>query len=319
MTRAVITGTGAYLPEKVLSNQDIEKIVDTSSDWIVSRTGISQRHIAREDEATSDMAAEAAKAAILKAGISANEVDLIIVATTTPDLVFPSTAVMVQEKLGIKTGAAFDIQAVCSGFVYALSIADNFIKSGQAKAVVVIGADKMSSILNWEDRGTCVLFGDGAGAVVVQASEEEGRGILSTNLHSDGSLRSILQADGGVSSTGTVGKLTMQGTEVFKHAVTKMEHGVREALERNNLSVSDIDWLIPHQANARILKQVASKLGVAPDKVALTVGHHANTSAASIPLALAELDKSNKILKGQLVIFEALGGGLTWGSAVVRW
>lgn len=319
MTRSVFTGTGSYLPSKILTNHDVEKIVDTSHDWIHARTGITQRHIAGENEATSDMATLAAKKAMEKAGVKEDQVDLIIVATTTPDLVFPSTAVIVQEKLNIKQGAAFDVQAVCSGFVYALSIADSFIKTGQAKTAIVIGADKMSSILNWEDRGTCVLFGDGAGAVVLQASEDNTRGILSTDLHSDGAYRSILQADGGISATGTVGKLTMKGKDVFKHAVTKMEQGVRDALQKNNLSIDDINWLIPHQANARILKQVASKLGVADEKLVLTVETHANTSAASIPLALAELDASGKLLPHQLVVFEALGGGLTWGSAVVRW
>lgn len=319
MTRAVIKGTGAYLPEKIVTNHELAKQVDTSHDWIFARTGIEQRHIAAKNEATSDMAAAAAKKAMQHAGIRADSVDLIIVATTTPDLVFPATAVIVQEKLGIKQGAAFDVQAVCSGFVYGISIADNFIKSGQVKTAIVIGADKMTSILNWEDRGTCVLFGDGAGAVVLQADESGERGVLSTNLYSDGEYRSILQADGGVSSNGTVGLLTMQGKEVFKHAVTKMEAGVREALEKNNLTTEDVDWLVPHQANARILKQVAAKLKMPKEKLALTVGKHANTSAASIPLALAELDADKKILKGQLVILEALGGGLTWGSAVIRW
>lgn len=319
MTRSIITGTGYYLPEKVLSNSDVEKIVDTTHDWIVARTGITQRHIAAEGETTSDMAAEAAKAALAKAGVGADAVDLIIVATTTPDLVFPSTAVRVQAKLGVHQGAAFDVQAVCSGFVYALATANNFIMAGQAKTALVIGADKMSSIVDWKDRGTCVLFGDGAGAVVLQAGEDAERGVLSTELHSDGAFESILYADGGVGSNAQVGLLRMEGREVFKHAVSKMEEGVREALASNDLGVDDIDWLVPHQANARILKQVAKKLGVPDEKVALTVGYHANTSAASIPLALGELDAQGKIQKGQLVVLEALGGGLTWGSAVIRW
>ncbi len=319
MTRAVVKATGSYLPSKILTNKDLEQKVDTSDAWIFSRTGIKQRHIAAENESTSDMAAAAAAEAMQRAKLLPADIDLIIVATTTPDLVFPSTAVLVQHKLGVKQGAAFDVQAVCSGFVYAVSIADNFIKSGQAKTVIVIGAEKMTSILNWEDRGTCVLFGDGAGAMVLQASEDESRGVLSTSLHSDGEYSSILKADGGISTNGKVGLLTMQGKDVFKHAVSKMEAGVREALEQNNLTVDDIDWLVPHQANARILKQVASKLKVPSEKVALTVSKHANTSAASIPLALAELDRNKRILKGQLLILEALGGGLTWGSAVIRW
>jgi 3-oxoacyl-[acyl-carrier-protein] synthase-3 len=319
MTSSIIIGCGSYLPKKILTNFDIAKIVDTNDEWISSRTGIKQRHIAADDEKTSDMAAAAAKDAIQKAGIAVSEIDLIIVATTTPDTTFPSTAVSVQALLGINTGAAFDVQAVCSGFVYALSIADNFIKAGQCKNVLVIGADKMSCILDWSDRNTCVLFGDGAGAVILRGADEADRGILSTNLYSDGTLTAILNTNGGASSSGTVGKVTMQGQEVFKHAVEKMSESVKFALKNQNLSVADIDLLIPHQANSRILDMVAKKLKIAEDKVVSTVASHANTSAASIPLALNQAYIDGRVNKGDLLAFTALGGGLTWGTCLLRW
>jgi 3-oxoacyl-[acyl-carrier-protein] synthase-3 len=319
MTSSVIIGCGSYLPEKIVTNFDLAKTVDTSDEWIVSRTGIKQRHIAAEDEFTSHMSANAAREAIKRAGISASDIDLIIVATTTPDRTFPSTAVNVQALLGINSGAAFDVQAVCSGFVYALSIADNFIKAGQCKTVLVIGADKMSCIVDWSDRNTCVLFGDGAGAVILQASEEQDRGIISTNLYSDGSLQDILNTDGGAGFSGTVGKVKMQGQEVFKHAVEKMSSSVKTALKNAGLGIADVAAFIPHQANSRILEMVAKKLRISDDKVISTVDMHANTSAASIPLALADADGKGRFKQGDLVVFTALGGGLTWGSCLLRW
>lgn len=319
MKSSIIIGTGSYLPEKILTNSDLEKFVDTNDEWIISRTGIKQRHIAADGEATSDMATEAAKGAIKQAGIEPEEVDLVIVATTTPDKTFPSTAVCVQAALGIKNGAAFDVQAVCSGFVYAMSVADNFIKTGQVKTALVIGADKMTSILDWQDRNTCVLFGDGAGAVILQASDEEGRGVLSTNLYSDGTYKDILDTDGGVSSNGNVGKLRMQGKEVFKHAVAKMSGCVKSALKERGLSVADIDVFVPHQANIRILDMVAKKLRLPDGKVLSTLDKHANTSAASIPLAIADAEREGRFKKGDLVVLTALGGGLTWGSCLIRW
>ncbi|PHS79112.1 MAG: 3-oxoacyl-ACP synthase [Rhodospirillaceae bacterium] len=320
--RSRITGTGSHLPEKILSNAELAKTVDTTDEWIVERTGIRQRHIAREGETTAILAYQAGEKALEAAGIEASELDLVIVATTTPDNTFPSTATKVQAMLGMDSGAAFDVQAVCSGFIYALSIADNFVRAGQAKNILVIGAEVFSRILDWEDRTTCVLFGDGAGAVVLQAEEcEEGDkiGILSTHLHSDGKLRDLLYTDGGPGTNSTVGHVRMLGREVFRHAVTNLASVVVEALEANNLEKSDIDWLVPHQANKRILDSTAKKLGMNPDQVVITVDRHANTSAASVPLALDTAVRDGRIQKGQLVLMEAMGGGLTWGAALVRW
>lgn len=318
--RSVITGSGSYLPEQAVTNQALAEKVETNDEWIVSRTGIRKRHIIAPGELTSDMAAKAARKAIEAAGISADAVDFIIVATTTPDNSFPSTASKVQALLGIKRGAAFDVQAVCSGFIYALSLADNFIKCGQAKTVLVIGADAMSRLVDWDDRSTCVLFGDGAGAVIVQASaEEEGRGILSTHLYSDGSYGDLLYTDGGVCSTGTSGKLRMVGQEVFKHAVEKISDALMEALNANQLTIDAIDVLVPHQANIRILAAIAKRLHLPMEKVVMTLGEHANTSAASIPLALDAAIAAGTITKGKLVALGAIGGGLCWGSSLIRW
>ena len=313
-----IISSGSYLPEKVMTNSDLEKIVDTSDEWIFQRSGIKQRHIAAKSQSTSDMAVLAARNAMEQANISPQDIDGIIVATTTPDQTFPSVAVSVQSAIGVPVGVAFDVQAVCTGFVYALSIADNFIKAGQLKRVLVIGAEKMSSILNWEDRTTCVLFGDGAGAVILEAQENSNSGILSTHLYADGGLKDILYTDGGVSTTGESGHIVMHGREVFKHAVNLMTGAVRAALEENKLSVEDIDWLVPHQANIRIIESTAKKLSLPMENVIVTVQNHGNTSAASIPLAFDQAMRACKIKKGELVLFEALGGGLTWGSALIR-
>ncbi|MFT6106841.1 MAG: 3-oxoacyl-[acyl-carrier-protein] synthase-3 [Rickettsiales bacterium] len=314
-----IISSGSYLPEKFLTNFDLEKTIETTNEWIVERTGINKRHIASTDELTSDIGSKAAKLAIEKAKLKAEDIDIIILATTTPDLTFPATATTIQDKLGATNAFAFDIQAVCSGFVYALSVADNFIKLGKARNVVVIGADILSRIVDWKDRNTCVLFGDGAGAVLLQATEDQSSGILATKLYSDGKLNSILQTSGGVASTKNAGIIQMQGKDVFKHAVDKMSKSVIDVLKEANLEKKDIDWLIPHQANARILLSVAKKLDLSLDKVVMTVADHANTSAASIPLALDFALENNKIKKGDIVVFEALGGGLTWGAAVIRW
>ncbi len=314
-----ILSSGSYLPSKVVTNFDLEKTVDTTDAWITERTGINQRCIAAENELTSDIGYFAAREAIERAGLKPEDIDAIILATTTPDLTFPSTATTIQAKLGAKNAFAFDVQAVCAGFVFALNIANNFIKVGQAKNVVVIGADILSRIVDWKDRNTCVLFGDGAGAVVLTATEDSNSGIISTNIYSDGNLNSILNTSGGVASNQNAGFIQMQGKEVFKHAVDKMAKSVVVALEKVGLTTKDIDWLIPHQANARILSSVAKKLELSEEKVIMTVANHANTSAASIPLALDFALKNNKIKKGDIVVFEALGGGLTWGAAVVRW
>lgn len=320
--RSVIAGCGAYLPKKVLTNNDLSAIVETDDEWIVSRTGIRERHIAADGEFTSDLALAASKKALDAAGVGVDEVDLIVLATATPDETFPSTATVVQSGLGITRGAAFDVQAVCSGFVYALAVADNFVKVNQSKCALVIGAETFSRILDWEDRNTCVLFGDGAGAVVLKASEGEGsskdRGILSTHLHSDGRHHDLLYVDGGPSSTQSTGHLRMEGKEVFRHAVTNLSAVVHEALEANNLSASDLDWLVPHQANKRILDGTARKLKISPDKVIVTVDRHANTSAASVPLALAEGVGDGRIKKGDIVLMEAMGGGFAWGSCIAR-
>tara|TARA_R110000868_G_scaffold31627_19_gene115861 strand:+ start:2241 stop:3218 length:978 start_codon:yes stop_codon:yes gene_type:complete len=321
--RSVITGVGSYLPARRMSNDDITKIVETTDDWIVERTGIHARHIAADDEKTSDLALHAARAAIAHAGIDAQSIDTIIMATTTPDNTFPATAVTVQAALGLHHGAAFDVQAVCSGFVYALTIADTFIRCGQSKTVLVIGAETFSRLLDWTDRTTCVLFGDGAGAVIVQASEGEGsnadRGILTAHLHSDGRYKDKLYVDGGVSSTGTIGHVRMEGREVFRHAVVNIADTIRESLEATGLTVDDIDWFVPHQANKRILDGTAKRIGLPPEKVVITVGEHGNTSAASVPLALDGAVRDGRVKKGDLVLLEAMGGGFTWGSVMVRW
>ena len=321
--RSVITGTGSYLPKQILTNSDLEKKVDTTDEWIIERTGIKQRHIAAEDEVTSDLAVIAAKRALESASLDPNQIDLIILATSTADQTFPSTATTIQRKLGITGGAAFDIQAVCSGFVYALTTADNFIKAGQAKHVLVIGAEIFSRILDWEDRTTCVLFGDGAGAVVLSSQNGVGnntdQGLLSSRIHSDGRYNELLFVDGGVSSTGTVGQLRMKGREVFRHAIVNLASVVGEVLEDSNMSSENIDWIVPHQANKRILDGTARKLKVAPNKVIVTVEKHANTSAASIPLALDEAVREGRITRGQVVILEAMGGGFTWGACLLRW
>ena len=321
--RSVITGTGSYLPKQILTNSDLEKKVDTTDEWIIERTGIKQRHIAAEDEVTSDLAVIAAKRALESASLDPNQIDLIILATSTADQTFPSTATTIQRKLGITGGAAFDIQAVCSGFVYALTTADNFIKAGQAKHVLVIGAEIFSRILDWEDRTTCVLFGDGAGAVVLSSQNGVGnntdQGLLSSRIHSDGRSNELLFVDGGVSSTGTVGQLRMKGREVFRHAIVNLASVVGEVLEDSNMSSENIDWIVPHQANKRILDGTARKLKVATNKVIVTVEKHANTSAASIPLALDEAVRDGRITRGQVVILEAMGGGFTWGACLLRW
>lgn len=314
-----IIAAGSYLPSKILTNSDLEKMVDTSHEWIFERTGICKRHIAQEDELTSDLASNAAKFAMSNADISAADIDLIIVATTTPDLTFPSTATIVQSKIGAKNAFAFDVQAVCSGFVYALSVANNFIKSGQVKTALVVGAETLSKIVDWKDRNSCVLFGDGAGAVILRAINDDKQGILTTSLYSDGNLVDILKTTGGPSLNGSSGYIAMSGKEVFKHAVEKMGDCVIKSLEKINLSPRDIDLLIPHQANARILNAVAKRLDLPLEKVVMTVQDHANTSAASIPLALDFALNNSKIKKGDLVVMEALGGGLTWGSVVIRW
>jgi len=318
--RAHITGTGAYLPKKIVTNDELAKTVDTSDEWIRQRTGIRARHVAGKGETTSEMATRAALEALDQAGLSGAEMDAVILATTTPDQTFPATAVTVQDRIGMgDRGFAFDVQAVCSGFVYALAVADNFIRTGQVRRALVIGADHFTSLLDWNDRTTCVLFGDGAAAVVLEAREGSDGGILSTHLHSQGAHRDLLYVDGGPSSTGTTGHVRMNGQEVFRHAVTRMSEAVREALQKNGLSAEDIDWLIPHQANRRIIESTAKKLKMPIEKVILTVEKHGNTSAASIPLALYEAVRDGRIQKNDLLLMEAMGGGLTWGSALVRW
>ena len=317
--RSVILGCGGYLPERVVGNQELAERLDTSDDWISQRTGIRQRHIAADGQLTSDLAVIAAQRAIEHAGIGVDEIDLVVVATATPDNTFPATATRVQARLGMKRGAAFDVQAVCSGFIYSLSVADNFIKAGQAKTVLVIGAETFSRILDWEDRQTCVLFGDGAGAVVLRAEDTQSQGILSTHIHSDGTLYDLLYVDGGPSSTGTAGHLRMEGKEVFRHAVHRLSEVVVEALAAHQLTPRDIDWLVPHQANLRIIEGVGRKLALPAERVVVTVDRHANTSAASIPLALAEAVHDGRIKRGEMILLEALGGGLTWGAALIRW
>lgn len=321
--RTVIKGCGGYLPERVLTNDDLAKVVDTSDRWITERTGIRERRIAAEGELTSSMGAIAARAALDDAGLAPEDIDLIILATSTPDQTFPATAVTIQAELGITHGAAFDMQAVCSGFVFALATADSYLKSGLFKRALVIGAEAFSRILDWQDRSTCVLFGDGAGAVVVEAQKLNGaltdRGILATSLRSDGRYRDKLYVDGGPGSTGTVGHVRMDGPEVFRHAVTKISEVIDATLLQAGYKASDIDWFVPHQANKRILDGAARKLGLDPDKIIITVDKHANTSAASIPLALNQGRSDGRIKTGDLVLLEAMGGGFTWGAVLLRW
>ncbi len=316
-----ILGTGGYLPEKILTNADLEKMVDTSDQWIVERTGIRERHIAADGETTGGMAEQAARRALEAAGIATDEIDLIIVATTTPDRVFPSTACLLQDRLDIHGCPAFDVQAVCSGFVYALSIADKFIRSGASKRALVVGAETLSRIIDWTDRSTCVLFGDGAGAVVLGASDRPG--IISTHLHADGKYKDLLTVPAGISQGYELVRngeahLNMEGSEVFKVAVTMLGRIVDETLEANKLEKSDIQWLVPHQANIRIIAATAKKLGLPMERVVLTVGHHGNTSAASIPLALDEAVRAGQIQRGETILMEAFGGGFTWGSALLK-
>ncbi len=329
-TRSQIVGCGSYLPERVVTNAELAQRMETSDEWIVSRTGITRRHIAADGELTSDLAAEACRRTLRVAGINGDRVDLIVCATTTPDDTFPSTATQVQSKLGMRRGAAFDVQAVCSGFVFAMAVADNFIKTGQAETVLVVGAETYSRILDWNDRNTCVLFGDGAGAVLLAAGSGDGvgrgeagwgraRGILSTHLHSDGRFRDILFVDGGPSATQTVGHLRMSGKDVFRHAVTNLAAAAEEALAANGFAIDDVNWLVPHQANIRILDGIARRLGLPTERIIVTIERHANTSAASIPLALDVAIADGRIKAGDLVLLEAIGGGLAWGAAMVRW
>jgi 3-oxoacyl-[acyl-carrier-protein] synthase-3 len=323
MIRSRVIGCGAYLPSNIVTNDDLAKMVDTSDEWIRERTGIRQRHIALPSEKTSDLAVAAARAALTDAGIDAGELDMIIMATTTPDESFPATATIVQSRLGMAHGAAFDIQAVCSGFIYGLSVADSMIRTGAARTVLLIGAETMSRLLDWTDRTTCVLFGDGAGAVVLQAHEGIGdnsdQGILNTRLFSDGRLHDMLYTDGGVSSTQDAGKLRMHGKEVFKHAVTNIAAAISASVEAAHIPLSEIDWFVPHQANQRILDGTGKKLGIDPAKVVSTVALHGNTSAASVPLALVTAVRDGRIRRGDLVLLEAMGGGFTWGAALLRW
>jgi len=321
--RTVIKGVGGYLPARVVTNADLAKLVDTSDAWITERTGIKERRIAAEGELTSTMGAIAARAALDDAGLAPEDIDLIILATSTPDQTFPASAVAVQAELGITQGAAFDVQAVCSGFIFALATADNYLKSGMFKRALVIGAEAFSRILDWEDRSTCVLFGDGAGAVVVEAQKLNGvmtdRGILATCLRTDGRYRDKLYVDGGPSSTGTVGHLRMDGPEVFRHAVTKISEVIGTILDQAGYKASDIDWFVPHQANKRILDGAAKKLGLDKNRIIITLDKHANTSAASIPLALNTAQADGRIKTGDLVLLEAMGGGFTWGAVLLRW
>ena len=321
--RSRIKGCGSYLPERIIDNAEMSTIVDTTDEWIISRSGITRRHVAADGELTSDLATEAAKDALNNAGLSVDDLDLIVVATATPDETFPATATTVQYKLGMTHGFAFDVQAVCSGFVFALATADNFIKAGQAKTALVIGAETFSRILDWEDRTTCVLFGDGAGAVVLQAEEGNGttddHGVLASKLHSDGRHHDLLYVDGGPSWTQTTGFLRMEGSQVFKHAVRNLSSVVKETLDLVDLKEESIDWVVPHQANKRILDGTAKKLGIDPAKVIVTVDQHANTSAASVPLALKAAVDDGRIKSGDLLLMEAMGGGFTWGACLVRY
>lgn len=321
--RSVVRGVGSYLPARVLTNAELSTLVDTSDEWIVQRSGIRERHIAAEGETTSDLGLAAARAALAAAGMDAQDIDLIVLATSTPDRTFPASATTIQDRLGIRHGAAFDLQAVCSGFVFALSTADKFLRSGSHKRALVIGAETFSRILDWTDRTTCVLFGDGAGAVVLEAQEQPdglaGRGILTTHLRSDGRHTAKLYVDGGPSLTQTVGHLRMEGREVFKHAVGMITDVMNDAYAATGTTSDDLDWFVPHQANKRIIDASAEKLKIAPEKVVITVDRHGNTSAASIPLALDVAVRDGRIREGHLVMLEAMGGGFTWGSALIRW
>lgn len=323
---AIVTGIGAYLPARAVTNKELEEKVETSDAWIQARTGIRQRHIAADGELTSDLALAASKAALSDAGIDGADLDLIVLATTTPDSTFPATATKVQAALGMTHGAAFDVQAVCAGFIYAISVAANAVAAGQAKKALVIGAETFTRLLDWTDRSTCVLFGDGAGAIVLegrpagsQAAGAAREGVLSSHLHSDGRFYDLLYVDGGPSSTGTTGHVRMQGPEIFKHAVNKLSEAVLEALAANDLESDDVDWFVPHQANKRIIDGTARKLRIDPERVILTVDQHANTSAASIPLALQQGVADGRIKRGDLIVLEAIGGGLSWGASVIRW
>ncbi|QRM27497.1 beta-ketoacyl-ACP synthase III [Microvirga sp. VF16] len=322
-TRSVVRGIGSYLPRRKLTNQDLEKLVETSHEWIVQRTGIEERHIADDDETTSVLGIKAAEAALADAGLTAADIDLVICATSTPDYTFPSTATMIQTGIGMTHGAAFDLQAVCTGFVYAVATADKFLQSGSHKRALVVGAETFSRILDWNDRTTCVLFGDGAGAIVLEAQEGEGtsadRGVLTSHLRSDGRYRDKLYVDGGPGSTKTTGVLKMEGREVFKFAVGMVADVVQDAFTATGTSADDLKWFVPHQANKRIITASADKLGIAQEKVVITVNRHGNTSAASIPLALDVARKDGRIKDGDLVMIEAIGGGFTWGSALIRW
>lgn len=322
VVRSAITGVGSYLPEKIVTNDDLSKFVDTSDEWIVERTGIRQRHQAADDQPTSDLAVQAALRALEDAGRSAADVDMIIVATTTPDNTFPATAAIVQAKIGAPVGIAFDVQAVCSGFVYAMSVADGFVARGLSKCALVIGAEEMTRLMDWADRTTCVLFGDGAGAVVMEPREGQGtkadQGLLGFALRADGSKKDLLYVDGGPATTGTVGHLRMLGNQVFRHAVVNIAEAVTLACEAAGLEVSEVDWFVPHQANQRIIKGVGDRLGLDEEKVVLTVAQHANTSAASIPLALDTAIRDGRIKRGDIVLLEAMGGGLTWGACAFR-
>ncbi len=321
--RAVPAGTGSYLPERILTNEELSETVDTTHDWIVERTGIHQRHIAAEGETTSDLAVHAASRALEMAGITVDDIDLIIVATATPDQTFPSTASRVQHRLGMAHGFAFDVQAVCSGFVYATSVATQFIETGKARAAIVIGAETFSRILDWTDRGTCVLFGDGSGALVLRGEKSAGtpqdRGVLSTELRSDGAHNQLLYVDGGPSSTQSVGHLRMEGNQVFRHAVRNLAEIGEVALNSAGLAANDVRWIIPHQANYRIIASTAKKIGVPMEQVIISVDRHANTSAASIPLAMDEAVRDGRIARNDLLLLEAMGGGFTWGAAAMRW
>ncbi|MBS0549853.1 MAG: ketoacyl-ACP synthase III [Proteobacteria bacterium] len=323
MIRSVVQGCGAYLPERIVTNDELARKMETSDEWIQQRTGIRQRHIAADGEFTSHLATKAAERALAHAGLKGSDLDLIVLATATPDQTFPATATVVQQALGMNKGAAFDLQAVCAGFVYGVSVADSLIKNGLAGTALVIGAETFSRILDWDDRGTCVLFGDGAGAIVLKGEQGKGtsadRGILANALHSDGRQHDILYVDGGPSSTRTTGFLRMEGKEVFKHAVVNMAAVVGEVLEKAGLEAKDVDWLVPHQANKRIIDGTGRKLGLAPEKVVVTVDKHANTSAASIPLALDTAVKDGRIKKGDLALLEGIGGGLAWGASLIRW
>ncbi len=323
MIRSVVRGIGSALPRRIMKNAEFETLVDTSDEWIAQRTGIRQRHIASEDETTASLGEAAARRALESAGLTPDDVDLIILATATPNNTFPATAVEIQERLGMRHGYAFDMQAVCSGFVYAMTTADLYIRGGQAKRILVIGAETFSRILDWNDRTTCVLFGDGAGAVLLEAAEGEGtlddRGILASSLRSDGTQRDKLYVDGGPSTTGTVGHLRMQGREVFKHAVGMITDVIEDVFAKAGITAADIDWFVPHQANKRIIDASARKLGIADEKVIITVDLHGNTSAASVPLALSAGVERGQIKKGDLVLLEAMGGGFTWGAVLVRW